>query len=570
MTFEEYIVASGYISELGLYHVRQYQTRSNGVIQKEYRTTPNCLLLLSAVSEPIIVSMLNKFEGKIKYYDTTRFAPNEFLYKALSPQDMLDTKTIVLSIDKDLRKITLGTCSTNDNQIIKAKTILSQAFPSYTTETLKILEIPYLQWVKKVHDFNLVPFSSNELNVTVDEKLKTIFRIAVEKRASDISFESFIDGTHVLFYIDQEWCEFTNYIFPLGEETKELDNRLLSMGKIATNALAEKTIDTALPTLGYVETHRGRLNRIASNYGITTNIRVLPNESPFVELSLLNYSQYVSEYIKFLSKPRKGLVLIMGETNSGKNTSVFSILIAMLKKVRLKAISVESPIEYFVPRVNQIEARDDKEYRDVVRAVVRQSPNIFYISEIRDEVTMDSALHLSNQGKFSISTIHLSHAYQIFNRAEDVIGRDVSNKMTTELIGVVNQKLMPKSCPECRTTIRADRLDKDIQDILTNHQYTGPIYVNTGKTENDEVCPYCEGTGTKNLVPIAEFINFDDKLKRELRKCKNISEKEELLQDRMFSKKNTLSYDALRHMQDGNININTLINKSILTNEYVN
>lgn len=568
MTFEEFIVSRGYISELGMYHVRQYQSRSVGIVQKEYRTTPNCLLLLSAVSESVIVSMWNKFKGHVEYHDTTKFPINEFLYKALPAQDMMDTKTVVLSIDTKLRKIVLGTCSTNENQIIKAKTILSQAFPSYTTETLKILEVPYLKWVKNVFTFNRLTFSARELDVTVDEKLKTIFRIAVEKRASDISFESFEDGTHVLFYIDQEWHEFTNYVFPLGENTKALDNRLLSMGQIATNALSEKTIDAAIPSLGYVDTHRGRLNRIASNYGITTNIRILPNKPSFINLATLNYSPFVSSYIRFLSKPRKGLVLIMGETNSGKNTSVFSILTEILRKIRLKAISVESPIEYFVPKVNQIEAKDDREYKDIARAVVRQSPNIFYISEIRDEITMDSALTLSNQGKYSISTLHVSHAYQLFNRAEDIIGKDVSNKMTTELIGVINQKLMPKSCPECRTTTTYESLDKDIRDILGNHQYTGPIYINTGETENKEICPYCEGQGTKHLVPIAEFINFDDKLKRSLRKCKHLSDKEELLQDLMVDGKNTLADDALRHMGEGNLNINTLINKSILTNEY--
>lgn len=573
MTFEQYIVEKGYISELGLWHAREYRKRSILVVKQEFRTIPNCLLLIASSNEPAMVAMLNNHANKREYCDTTSFIKSDSLFKVMSPDEMLDTRSVILAIDPKVRKITLGTCSVNENQIIKAKTLISQHYSNFSIDTVKILEVPMLRWVKSAYAFDNKLYQPTELQVPVDEVLKTVFRIAVEKRASDISFESFDDGTYVKLFIDQEWSTFTNYKFTANElqdEIKELDNRLMTMCGVATNALSEKVIDAALPDLGYIKTHRGRMNRIKSNYGITTNIRVLPNKPSFVDLTTLGYTKMAGDFVRFLTKPRKGLVLFVGETNSGKNTSVFALLSELIKRFNLKIISLENPIEYLVPKVNQTEASTSEEYKEMARAVVRQSPNVFYISEIRDDTTMDSALTLSNQGKFSISTLHVSHAYQVFNRAEDIIGKDVSNKMTAELLGVINQKLMPKACPECIKQIPMAKIEDDeIRSILKNYSYNGPVYINTGKTDNGDTCPYCEGQGTRNLVPIAEFINFDDALKRKLRRCADLPAKEELLQDKMRAEDNTLADDALRQMFNGNLNIDTILSKSVLTSEYI-
>lgn len=485
----------------------------------------------------------------------------------MTPQEQVDLETIILEIDDIRRRILIGTSSLTEGVVMKAKMLIGKYLPSYSIDTKQVFNIPLLKWVQKGFEFNNNVYKPLELEIAVDEKLKTIFRTAIENRATDISIESSMTKTEVFLTIDKERVPFKNVEFT-PTEAYEVSTWIVTNSGIGQTLAQQRIVDCALPTLGDINTHRARVNKMTSYYGVVINMRILPNNPDFIDLETLNYSKFIHDYIKYLTKPRKGLVLFVGPTNSGKNTSVFSVLSEMLKKYRLKTISLEQPVEYLVPGVQQINASNDEEYNDISRALVRQSPDIIYLSEIRDRTTMDTALSISNTGKFVLSTLHVSHAYEVFNRAEDLYGKDISSKLTSELIGVVNQMLLPKACPDCLTEIPLKSIEEKYRKLLTDQNYNGNVYDNTGKLEDGTTCPNCKGEGYKGIIPVAEYINFDTTLKRKLRRCSSSAEKEEILQETMIKNKNSILADGLRNMLTKKVSISTLIEKAILDEDY--
>lgn len=568
MSFVNYLQKNELLSNYGVNHINDIKKRSSSIIDPRYRSAENILLLICAFKESKLVDYYNDYLGDKSYVSTSDYTKDPNLYKVLTLKEQLDYETIVLKIDTKLRKIILGTISQTDSNTIRARTIISKHFSSYQVEMKRVFEVPYLNWIKYGYSLTGQDYRPNELDIPVEDKLKTIFRIAVESGATDISFESQQEGTKVVFTIDKEWYDFDNVIFN-KEETKEVTNWIITSSGIAQNQAQPDIVDAPLPTLGYIESHRGRVNKMKTYWGVVTNIRVLPNNSEFIELDKLNYSKHVHEFMKYLTKSRVGLVLIIGPTNSGKNTTSFSLITELLRRKKLKAISVEQPIEYLVPGVNQIQAETDEDYLKISRALVRQSPDIVYLSEIRDKRSIDTALDISNTGKYVISTLHVSRAYQLFYRASELSGGiDVSNKLTSELVGVVNQVLVPKACPNCITEISINDIDEEYRAILSDYDYGGILYDNTGVGSNGEACPVCEGKGTKGIVPIAEYIHFNQILKKKLRRVSTLAEKEDILAEYMESTENSFLDDGIRNMSMKKVNISTLIETSILDNEF--
>lgn len=567
MSFSQFLIDNKVVSEMGIKHAEDFSKRTNSTVNERYRDVPNVLLLISAINENRLVKCMNEYLNKVEYHSTADYEKEPNLFKVLTFEEMLNLECVVLKINPHARKLVLGTISKTENNIVRAKTIINKALPTYSVESVKIFPVPYLQWIKDSQTMKGVEFEPQELRITVDENMKTIFRLAVERGATDISIESEKTETKVFLTIDKLRRQFEYKTFT-PDEAKEVTNWILTTGGVPQIHIESKEVDCALPHLGYIDSHRARVNKMTSYYGVTINMRILPNNPKFIDLGTLNYSSEVYEYVRYIAKDRKGLVLIVGPTNSGKNTTIFAILSEMYQKYSKKFISIEDPVEYVVPGVNQIEASTTEEYRSIARAVVRQSPDILYLSEIRDDITMESALTLANQGKYVISTMHVSYAYQILSRSEDLIQKDISSKLVSELIGVVNQVLIPKACPKCIKEVKKADIDDKYATILDDKGYVGKIFINTCKNELNQECSYCEGQGTKGIVPVAEFINFDNQLKGELRKARYIHEKEEILFQKITRDENTLLDDALRHMALGHLNMDTLTETALVHEDF--
>ena len=203
------------------------------------------------------------------------------------------------------------------------------------------------------------------------------------------------------------------------------------------------------------------------------------------------------QVIKVLDYPH-GIILVTGPTGSGKSTS----LNAFLRKINstdLRIITIEDPIEYEVPGVNQMQVRPEigLNFADALRHVLRQDPDIIMVGEIRDKETAEIAIRASLTGHLVFSTLHTNDAAGAITRLVDMGIEPFLVASAIEL--VIAQRLVRRLCPECsrpqpvnktklKDTLAILGLDETAADRITTLK--GPVG-----------CDRCRGTGRSRPGP---------------------------------------------------------------------
>lgn len=166
--------------------------------------------------------------------------------------------------------------------------------------------------------------------------------------------------------------------------------------------------------------HRGRVVLNRTYYGRAITIRVLSDDVLQTSLEELNIEPNAAAFIreKMLSR-EKGLRLFIGETMSGKNTTILSALREITVLNRWKIVSVESPVETLVEGVEQINADTDEEFQENAASLLRQNPDFVYITEITVHTAADT-IQTANTGKVVFSTIHANSISDVLSRLMDI------------------------------------------------------------------------------------------------------------------------------------------------------
>ncbi|HAS8542169.1 TPA: hypothetical protein I7730_20480 [Vibrio vulnificus] len=195
--------------------------------------------------------------------------------------------------------------------------------------------------------------------------------------------------------------------------------------------------------------------------GFDVVIRLIPvsTDSKPVSLQKLNYSEQEIKRIEIATNKPSGMIIICGTTGSGKSTTLKNLLMMQGLKARNmnKIITVEDPVEYYIPNASQITVMRDKDgkstqFHAAGRAALRQDPDIIMIGEIRDAVTAELAKEACQSGHPLYTTLHASSCFGAIPRLEAIgVGRDV---LASEnfLAGTIYQKLLPKVCDKCAVT----------------------------------------------------------------------------------------------------------------------
>lgn len=204
-----------------------------------------------------------------------------------------------------------------------------------------------------------------------------------------------------------------------------------------------------------------------SGVGVVLRMR---DPSFYLPLEKCGYSERQIESIKGAMESPGGLILLTGETNSGKS-STMATLMGMMPDT-IKAIEISDPVEVSFPHITQVNIPkfgDDAEKRfaKILAALVRQNPDTLILGEIRDEDTSDAAMEMALQGKRVISTLHTQSCILSFARLGD-LGMDKSLIYKQGFIAaVVNQNLVPTLCSECKTTHHRD--ESTHNEIVKRH-----------------------------------------------------------------------------------------------------
>lgn len=318
---------------------------------------------------------------------------------------------------------------------------------------------------------------------------------AVKDRASDIHVEPEETRLRIRYRVNGTMRE-------EAAPPKSMQNELISRIKIAANLdVSEKR----LPQDGrFMMSVDGanidlRVSTLPTINGEKIVIRILDRRNLLLTLKQLGFSEKIEQAWNNTIRKPEGLILISGPTSSGKTSTLYTTL-QTINSIEKNIITVEDPVEYSLPLIIQIQINEKAglTFPSTLRAMLRQSPDIIMIGEIRDRETAQIAVRSALTGHLVFSTIHTNDAPSAIARLTDM---GLENYLVASALkGVLAQRLVRVNCPECRESYRpADSILQragllELADIFDFQRGTG--------------CPQCKMTGFKGQTGIFEFIEI--------------------------------------------------------------
>ena len=367
-------------------------------------------------------------------------------------------------------------------------------------------------------------------NVSSNKGIFSILLEAIKFSASDIHIEALTDKIRIRYRING-----------ILKEVAEIDKSFLS-------SIVSKL--KILSSLDIVEKRKPQDGRFSLKYkgreiDFRTSIMPTMNGEKIVIriLDKFNYNftledLYLSEQNKRIFykaiNQNNGIILVNGPTGSGKSSTLYSIL-KHKNREEVNISTVEDPIEYQIEGINQVQCRNEigLGFATILRALLRQDPDILMVGEIRDKETAEIVVKASLTGHLVFSTLHSNDSLGCINRLVN-LGID-SYLLSLVLQMVVSQRLVRKLCPHCK------KEDKNYKEKLKSLNLSEEKYKNV-KFYTPDGCEKCMGTGYIGRIPVFEIIYFDDILKDMLAQKKEIKQNfKTLLNDAMDKAKEGLT-----------------------------
>jgi general secretion pathway protein E len=325
---------------------------------------------------------------------------------------------------------------------------------------------------------------------------------ALERRSSDIHFEPFEKQFRVRYRIDGVLYEVPA---PPREMQAAITSRIKLMAKLN---IAEQRLpqDGRIPLRVLGREIDMRVSTLPTLYGESVVMRLLDRSaSERYSLATLGFPESLLRKMEYYLGLPHGLFLVTGPTGSGKSTTLYGSL-RRLNTTDVKIITVEDPVEYQLPGVNQIHVNPQigLTFAAGLRHIVRQDPDIIMIGEIRDLETAEIAMRAALTGHLVFSTLHTNDAPSAITRLTDM---GVEHYLvSSSLVAVLAQRLVRVLCADCKKPYPADG------DELRKQGWewaSGPLTLYRA-----EGCAQCGHTGFLGRVGIFEFMELDEGIRR--------------------------------------------------------
>ncbi|MBB3204587.1 type IV pilus assembly protein PilB [Rhodopirellula rubra] len=324
---------------------------------------------------------------------------------------------------------------------------------------------------------------------------------AVQLRASDIHVEPFEDRVRIRYRIDG-----------VCVQREAAPRRMLSAIIARIKILSKIDIsEKRRPTDGRIKITVGdkqldlRVSIIPTNHGQSCVMRLLDKDNIKVGTRQLGLSERDFRNFNSLIKRPNGIILVTGPTGSGKTTTLYASLNALNRPDR-KIITAEDPVEYYLPGINQVEVRHSigLDFGRIIRAMLRQAPNIILVGEMRDHETASMGIQASLTGHLVFSTLHTNDAPSAISRMVDI--GVPSYMVASSVIAVLAQRLVRTICPRCK--VRYQPPESVIKDSQLPPEMLAQAEFSKGRG-----CTYCGRSGYRGRIGIYELMLINGKLR---------------------------------------------------------
>jgi type IV pilus assembly protein PilB len=264
-----------------------------------------------------------------------------------------------------------------------------------------------------------------------------------------------------------------------------------------------------------------RVNSLPSRYGEKVCMRILDNSSTQLGLDKLITDQRTLDLVREIASRPFGLILVTGPTGSGKSTSLYSVL-AERNNPGVNISTAEDPIEYSLPGITQVQVIREKnmDFASILRAFLRQDPDVILVGETRDKETAKTAIEAALTGHLVLTTLHTNDAAGAIARLDEM---GVEPFMISgALLGVLAQRLMRRVCGECRIPYQPAPEILSRFGLTSSTDATLTIYKAKCLTPdeiaearaNGSLCHKCNGVGYKGRVGVYEFMVNSEELQK--------------------------------------------------------
>lgn len=532
---------------------------------KTFRELKEILVKNNIVKEEEIILFLSK-EYKLPYFDLDKyrvspenknFLPKELAFKhkvipiskignvlTLAASNPLDVIVIDdIKIACSLEKIDLVLSDESKLDKILGDLYSEKAVsPSLLTKEEMLIEASSVK-IHSPEENNLEEIIKGSKESPIVKLSDLIIYEALMKRASDIHIEPTQEDLSIRYRID-------------GILHKEL-----SLPKKNQNAiLARFKIMSSLNITEFHVPQDGRfkikfedreidfrVSSLPANFGEKIVLRVLDKASLSLGLEKLGFSEIPLKLFEEAIHTPFGIILVTGPTGSGKSTTLYSV-ISQLNTPEKNIITIENPVEYQLEGITQIQVNPDigLTFASALRSVLRQTPNIIMIGEIRDSETSDIAIKAALTGHLMFSTLHTNNSAGSITRLIDMGVEPFL--VASSLITSTAQRLTRQLCPKCKEKCM---IEKDVLEKMG--------FISSGSEElyKAKGCKYCNNTGYKGRVALLEILSLDNHLKEMI--VKKSSEDDIIIYAREYRQFNYLKEDGFKKCREGTTSLEEVL-----------
>jgi len=486
---------------------------AKGLQQQAGMKLHDAIVKLGYLTNDQVMAVIAEFHG-MQFIDLTEITIPAAVVELMPESVARENMVLPLSQENGALKIIMSDPSDFDT-VTKLQFILNKDIHPVLAPREQIIEAinrHYGQTETESVDSMLADFTDTAIDFTETETtnlstmddsdapvvklVNLIIQEAVSLRASDIHVEPFADRIRIRYRIDGMLVERDS---PPRRLLAPMISRIKIMGSID---IAEKRRpqDGRIKMNLHGKHYDLRVSMLPTNNGQSCVMRILDRGTIQVSIKDLGFGDEDYKRFQTIIKRPNGILLVTGPTGSGKTTTLYAALNELNRPDR-KIITAEDPVEYYLPGVNQVEVKHQigLDFARIIRAMLRQAPNIILVGEIRDHETAEIAIQASLTGHLVFSTLHTNDAPSAITRLTDIGVQPFL--VASSVIAIMAQRLVRLVCPKCKEP-EEPQAHEIRASGLTPEQLKGATFM------RGRGCAHCNHTGYRGRKGIFELLRM--------------------------------------------------------------